>query len=189
MKVGDRVNTLDSGVQSVRWIGVKHFDQSELKATPKLRPICVARDAFAEGYPNRDLLVSRQHRFLIRSKIAQRMFNEAEILVAAIRLLPLKGVSIQEDTAPVSYFHLLFDEHEIVWANGALAESLYIGPNAVNALPPKSQKEIFGLFPKCGRVNPSLARPAPKGAQIRSLLERHQKNERVLYQKQPQAVS
>lgn len=71
------------------------------------------------GIPDRDLLVSPQHRVLVRSAIAQRMFGSSEVLVAAKQLLQLPGISLAEDVAGVSYVHLLFDRHEIVVSNGA----------------------------------------------------------------------
>ena len=48
-----------------------------------------------------DLYVSPQHRILVRSKIAQRMFDEPEVLIAAKHLLELEGIEIVEDAKQV----------------------------------------------------------------------------------------
>lgn len=46
-----------------------------------------------------------------------------EVLVAAKQLLTREGIDIAEDIAEVEYFHILFDNHEVVYSNGAEAGS------------------------------------------------------------------
>ncbi len=69
---------------------------------------------------------------MVRSKIAQRMFVESEVLVAAKQLTLLDGIDIAEDATEVKYFHFLFDPHKIVCSIGTLSESLFTGPTALN---------------------------------------------------------
>lgn|GEM_PF-4767040 len=45
-----------------------------------------------QGSPSQDLLVPPQHRVLVRSKIAQKMFGTNEILVAAKQLLAIEEI-------------------------------------------------------------------------------------------------
>lgn len=71
----------------------------------------------------RDLLVSPQHRILVRSKVAQRMFGKQEVLAAAKHLLTLDGIEIADDVQETTYYHILFDRNEIVYADGAEAET------------------------------------------------------------------
>ena len=70
------------------------------------------------------LRVSPQHRVLVRSKTAQRMFGTDEVLVAAKQLVLLDGIDIAEDVESAEYFHILFDRHEVVISNGAETTSL-----------------------------------------------------------------
>ena len=65
-----------------------------------------------------DLIVSPQHRMLVRSQIAQKMFGTPEVLVAAKQLCQLRGIDVVEDLVDVTYVHFLFDAHQIVLANG-----------------------------------------------------------------------
>ena len=48
----------------------------------------------------------------------------------------------------VEYFHILFDSHEIVWAEGALSESFHPGQQGWKALDTATRSEILGLFPQ-----------------------------------------
>ncbi|MEL7430855.1 MAG: Hint domain-containing protein, partial [Pseudomonadota bacterium] len=94
LRVGERV-LLKGGTEAIlRWIGRRKYTLDEITAKPKLRPIRIVQGALGGGLPSRDMLVSRQHRMLIESKIAERMFGEPEVLVSAIRLTALPGIFI-----------------------------------------------------------------------------------------------
>ncbi|WP_283178168.1 Hint domain-containing protein [Gemmobacter sp. 24YEA27] len=62
-------------------------------------------------------------------------------------------------TGPVTYLHLMFDQHEFLFSNGAEAESLYLGTEATKALPVAALQEILALFPGLRPGAPGL--PAP----------------------------
>lgn len=182
LRVGDLVATRDNGFQPVRWIGERHLGMLALLAQPQLRPIRIAAGALGENTPVSDLVVSPQHRILVRSKIAQRLFGAAEVLVAAKHLLALKGIEIAEDMAEVRYFHILFDRHEVVFSNGAETESLYTGAEALKALGEGARAEIFTLFPELEERSNSRegARLLLSGRQGRNLAARHLQNNKVL---------
>ncbi len=147
LQVGDRVLTGDHGPQPLRWIGSRRLTAAELNRQPQLRPIRIRAGALGAGRPTRDLTVSPQHRVLVRSRIARRMFDAGEVLVPALSLLGLKGIEVVTDPAPVDYFHLLFDRHEVVFANGCETESLFTGPEAVRALGGEVLRELAAIFP------------------------------------------
>ena len=184
LNAGDDVLTLDTGTQKIRWIGSTHRDSIDLATNPKLRPVRITAGALGDGLPAQDLLVSRQHRFLVRSAIAQRMFETSEVLLPAIKLIDLDGIDIVEDVDAVEYFHILFDRHEIVCSNGAWSESLFTGPEALQAVPSASAQEIKKLFPEICEPNyePASARLIPEtGKLMRKLVVRHKKNNKPLY--------
>ena len=93
----------------------------------KLWPVRICVGALGNGLPERDLLVSRQHRMLVSSRIALRMFGQADVLIPAIRLTALPGIAIDTNVTEVEYFHILLANHEVVFAEGAATESLYTG--------------------------------------------------------------
>jgi hypothetical protein len=180
---GDPVMTMDHGFRAIRWIGSRKLDTIDLKNNPKLRPIRISAGALGHGLPEQDLVVSPQHRILVRSVIAQRMFGQSEVLVAANKLLALDGFKIDEDATSVEYYHMLFDEHEIVFSNGAPTESLFTGPEALKAVAPEAREEIVCLFPEIvdADFEPVAARLIPEyGRMAKKLAKRHQSNNKPL---------
>lgn len=180
LAIGDMILTADNGLQPIRWIGSSQFSAAELAEAPHLRPIRIRANALTTGLPKNDLIVSPQHRILVRSKIAQRMFGVDEVLVAAKQLLEIDGVEVAEDLQDVTYFHMLFDDHEIVFADGAETESMYTGSQALNAVGESAREEIFTIFPKLRDLKPdmvaSAARYLVRGRQGRQLAKRHAEN-------------
>ncbi|GAB5445998.1 Hint domain-containing protein [Gymnodinialimonas sp.] len=172
---GDLIVTRDNGPQTLRWIGSSAQSRAALCAAPHLRPIRIATGALGKGLPTRDLLVSPQHRILVQSRIAERMFGPGGVLVPAVKLLPLPGVT-RMGPAPVTYYHLLFDRHEIVFSEGSATESLYLGPMARETLGADALAEIAALFPDLPPTMPTPARGIPKGHRLRRLVERHGRN-------------
>lgn len=170
---GDLIETRDHGAQPLRWIGASHQSGADLIAAPHLRPIHIAKGALGPDVPSRDLRVSPQHRMLIHSRIAERMFGPGGVLVPAVKLLPLPGVT-RSGAQAITYLHLLFDRHEIVFAEGCESESLYLGEMAQDRLGSDAMAEIEALFP--GLPDQIPARDLQKGHRLRRLVERHSRN-------------
>lgn len=181
LQPGDLVWTRDHGLQPLRWRGRRTLDSIELATLSRLRPIRIMAGALGAGQPAQDLTVSPQHRVLVRSSIAQRMFGTDEILVAAKQLLELPGINIDAEATQVTYLHLLFDQHEVILSNGAETESLYPGPQAITGLGAAAE-EIFALFPE---LRDSLddfpaARPFASGRKAQRMAMRHVMNAQPL---------
>ncbi len=181
LAVGDLVRTRDAGFQPVRWVGRRSLDAAELGANPALRPIVIRKGALGRDLPLADLTVSPQHRILMRSQLAQRMFGTNEVLVAAKQLLQIAGIDIAQDRGEVTYVHFLFDDHQIVLANGAEAESLHTGEQALNAVGEAARTEILTLFPELlANAERPMARLALTGRMARKLANRHRQKGREL---------
>ena len=176
LTVGDEVLTVDAGVQRLRWIGTRRLDAAELTRAPHLQPIRIGAGSLGRNLPGRDLVVSPQHRCLVRSRIVERMAGGTEVLVAAKHLLGLPGVSVVPPNEPVTYIHLLFDRHELIWSNGTVTESFYLGDQAVAAVDAAAREEILTLFPDLAKARPQGARPFVRGRIARKLVERSQAN-------------
>lgn len=182
--LGDLVLTMDNGYQPVRWIGARQLTAAELADAPHLRPIRIRAGALGAGYPETDLTVSPQHRILLRSKVAQRMFGTSEVLVAAKQLSAVSGVDMCNDAQGVEYWHFLMDRHEIVFANGAPTESLLPGPQTLKTLPTAAVDEIYAIFPILRHVDPAdlyTARMVPQGRLARKLAQRVAMNRQDLF--------
>lgn len=172
---GDMIRTRDNGMRWLSWLGHTTLSRADLDLRPNLRPICIRAGALAPDVPRRDLTVSPQHRVLIRSQIAKELFGEIEVLVAAKHLLDLPGISVMTPDDGVTYWHLLFDGHEIVQSNGAWTESLFTGPQALKSVSDAARQEIFSLFPQLAEPDhvPVGARTLLSGREGRKLARRH----------------
>ncbi|MBO9433259.1 Hint domain-containing protein [Ruegeria sp. R13_0] len=188
LSAGDIVLTKGNGPQCLRWVGSKKLDLAALEAAAeKLRPVRISAGALGQGLPAKDLLVSRQHRMLVSSKVSERMFGSPDVLVSAIKLAALPGIYVDEEITEVAYFHLLFDQHEVIFADGAPSESLFTGPEAIKAISEEAREEIFALFPHVKRQDyvPETAYPVPVGRLQKKFVERHLKNGKLVLEGAP----
>lgn len=186
--IGDAILSQDGSVHPVRWIGSRHVSAPELLTNPKLRPIRIAAGALGRGLPTQDLIVSRQHRILVQSAIALRIFGTYEVLVPAHKLLDIEGVEIANDVNEVAYYHILFDQHRILISNGAMTESLFTGPEALRTVSEQARTEITMLFPELSEPEyeavPGAFIPST-GKGVKKLVARHLKNNKPLLSLDP----
>ncbi|MEO0891680.1 MAG: Hint domain-containing protein [Pseudomonadota bacterium] len=183
LMVGDRLMTHSGGAQPIRWIGSRVLNSYDLWTKPKHRPVRIGAGALGCDLPERDLIVSPQHRVLVRSRIAERIFGQEEVLIPAAKLLDLEGIQTAHDLTEVTYFHILFDAHQLIYSNGALTESLFTGPQAMKSIPRAAREEIKALFPEMFAPGfiPEPAGFVPiRGGAIRNLVARHRKNGKPL---------
>ncbi|VDC32998.1 Hint domain-containing protein [Pseudogemmobacter humi] len=176
LRAGDLVTTLDAGPQVLRWIGSRRIGAAELAADPGLIPVRIRAGSLGQGLPRRDLTVSPQHRILLRSRIVERMTGEPEVLLAAKHMTGLDGLEVVGDCRGVEYFHLLFDRHQILFAEGAPAESLLFGKEARKMLRPAAVEEILTVLPALAVAPPPPARALMDGRTGRSLVRRMRQN-------------
>lgn len=146
LSVGDRIITRDNGLQEIRWIGRNAMSGHELRANQHLQPILIKAHSLGNGLPERDMLVSPNHRMLVANDRTQLYFDEHEVLVAAKHLLGNKGVHALEAFS-VTYIHFMCDNHEVVLSNGAWTESFQPGDYSLKGLGNAQRNEIFEIFP------------------------------------------
>lgn len=133
LRVGDRVLTRNDGVQEVRWIG-----QSTVRATGDFAPIRIRTGTLNN---DRDLIVSPDHRLFIYQRKDRLGAGRSELLVKARHLVNGDSVTVQ-DGGFVDYFELLFDTHQIIYAEGIAAESMLIDTRTKPVVP----KEVSALM-------------------------------------------
>ncbi|MCT2539662.1 Hint domain-containing protein [Sedimentimonas flavescens] len=182
LRAGDLILSPTGAPQALRAVFSRKIDPRELRSSPALLPVRIAAGALGPGLPTRDLLVSRQHRMLVRSTIAARMFGAPEVLVPAIMLTALPGIAVEETATEVEYFHLVFDQHALIMAENAPTESLFPGKQALRSLAPAAVEELFAIFPELAgqRFDVAPARPLAQGRKARHLIERHAANGKPL---------
>ncbi|MEO6300072.1 MAG: Hint domain-containing protein, partial [Paracoccaceae bacterium] len=147
LKTGDLVMTRDHGLQAIRWIGLRTIRTAELARDPTLHPILIRKGALGSGLPQRDMMVSRQHRMLMCGPRAELLFGSDEVLVRAHHLTWLPGVAAV-NVPKVTYLHMMFDRHEVVLADGAWSESFQPGERTLGGLDNGEREELFKVFPE-----------------------------------------
>jgi hypothetical protein len=149
LSVGDRVITRDNGIQQVRWVGHREMSGDELAQAEHLRPVLIRQGALGKGLPERDMLVSPQHRVLISNEQTELYFYEAEVLVAAKHLTDMDGIDVV-DVSGTTYIHVMFDQHEVILSDGAWTESFQPGDQTMASMGDAQREEILELFPELG---------------------------------------
>ncbi|NVK47874.1 MAG: Hint domain-containing protein [Rhodobacteraceae bacterium] len=152
LKVGDRVITRDNGIQEIRWIGHKALTSAELATRRELMPVLIRQGALGAGLPERDMVVSPNHRMLVSNEKAALLFEEHEVLVAAKHLTRMEGVDVVE-ASDVTYIHVMFDRHEVVLSDGTWSESFQPGDYTLSGIGDEAREELFALFPELAEVS------------------------------------
>ena len=167
LDVGDQVFTRDHGVQEIRWIGHKDVSAKTLAEASFLAPIRIKKGALGNDLPDRDMLLSPNHRVMVSAPDLEMMFGQSEVLVAAKHLTRMKGIR-RIRAHEVTYIHLMFDRHEIIWSEGIWSESFQPGSMALAGLETAQRDEIFALFPELA----TQKSPAYRAA--RRILRKHE---------------
>lgn len=140
LRPGDLIRTED-GLSPLRWIG-----RSAVKASREaLYPVRLPAGALGRAQPDRDLLVSQNHRIALEGTDCELLFGSARVLVAAKHLVGQFGIRLDRSFSRPVYYHLLFDQHELVRSNGLVTESFHPGDVILGA--EGTFDELQMLFP------------------------------------------
>jgi hypothetical protein len=132
LQIGDEVQTL-AGRKTIKWIGYSKFTKEEGRAWQNsVMPVRVARFAIDDHTPQDDLYLSPQHCIFINEALIPVMYLINETSIAQ---------GTPSDMSALEYYHIEFDTHEVIYAEGALVES-YDGWN----------REIFSNFVQYERL-------------------------------------
>ncbi|MEO0999609.1 MAG: Hint domain-containing protein [Pseudomonadota bacterium] len=173
ISAGDRIITVDGGARRVRWIGSTTISAQRLAEERQFHPVRIKAGALGRGLPERDLLVSQQHRMVLSGWRAEVMFGEPEVLAAAKHLVNGDTIFVDESVTEVQYFHILFDNHEIILAEGAPSESFHPGESSIRGIDRATRDEILALFPALAEDHDAYgpaARLSLKPHEVRSLV-------------------
>jgi hypothetical protein len=163
LKAGDLIRTMDNGLKPIRWIGMRR-----ISGRADMAPIAIRAGALGNF---RDLRVSPQHRMLVSDWRSEMYFGEAQVFIAAKHLTndtTIRSMPCDE----ITYVHMSFDQHEVIFAEGAPSESLHLGSMTMSTLDRASQAEVLNLFPELKvQAPPAIARACLRnweGALLRS---------------------
>lgn len=127
IRPGDRVLTLDNGLQRVLWAG----SQTVRQPGPGQWPVRLNVLLPGTKAPFAPLCLSAQHRVLLSDPWFDLVGLGSEVLAPACGLAQATPPDV-----PVTWCHLLFARHEIIRANGLWIESLFSGGSVFDRLPP-----------------------------------------------------
>ncbi|MFK7745850.1 MAG: Hint domain-containing protein [Roseobacter sp.] len=147
LNVGDLVNTRDNGVQEIRWIGIKTITPDIQATCPHLNPVLIRQDSIAPSVPDRDMMVSPQHRMMIENSATLLLLGEEQVLVKAKHLTHKPGIDVVQGDETLVYIHIMFDHHEIICVDNAWTESFQPG-DLIDADDSGAFDELLGLFPQ-----------------------------------------
>ncbi|MBE9636920.1 Hint domain-containing protein [Salipiger mangrovisoli] len=139
LRVGDRVLTRDDGPQELRWIG-----NQTLRAVGAFAPILIRAGTLNAA---RDLLVSPDHRLFVYQRRDRLGAGRAELLLRARHLVNGETI-LRQEGGFVDYYQMLFDHHQIVYAEGIAAESLLVDTRTRAALPAEISEQLAALLPR-----------------------------------------
>lgn len=144
LAVGDLVVTKDHGPQKIRWIYKR--EQTLKGSNVETKPVLIKAGALGTKRPERDLVVSPQHRILVGAVGQLEGVFESEALVPSKSLTSLPGIRHMCGRKEIAWYNFSFDRHEIVTANGSLSESLLLGPMVMKSLNSTQCEELRLMF-------------------------------------------
>lgn len=147
---GMRVQTKDSGCEELLWIGRRRITGARLCVEPGLAPVRLRAGALDGRVPDGDLLVSPDHRILLRGRRARVLFNCDEVLAAARDLVDGGDIAFARRLREVVYIHLLLPRHQIIFANGVETESFHPADAALGVMAPDQRARLMARLPGGG---------------------------------------
>ncbi len=150
--VGDLVTTVGGNEVAVKW--VRRHTVHPLFSGVHAQPIRIRAGALGKGLPNADLTVSADHGMIVDGFVINA---SALVNGASIDFVPLDELPSQ-----FTYYHIETENHEVIMANGAPAETFvdYIGRQAFDNY--GEYVERYGAE----RIIPEMDRPRITSARL-----------------------
>ncbi|MGI3186021.1 Hint domain-containing protein [Nioella aestuarii] len=114
LRIGDCIVTTDGRAVPVRWIG-RQTVSTRFGPAERLMPVRFAAGSLGNGVPSADLTVTADHGVLVEGVICHAG--------ALVNGETITRVPLAEIGATYTVYHIETEEHEIILANGAPAET------------------------------------------------------------------
>ena len=138
LQPGQMILTRDNGPQPLRLIA-----RARMRALGSFAPVVISAGTLGNAG---DLVVSPHHRVFLYRRGEKQIGHTAELLVQAKHLVDNDHVWRREGGF-VDYLALVFDQHEIVYAEGIPCESLMVTETTLHLLPDDLTAEIRARLP------------------------------------------
>jgi len=159
LRIGDEIATLGGGSQRIRWIGRRSYTRQFATGNRDVLPVLIRAGALADGVPSRDLWVSPDHALYIDG-----------VLIPSRALINGESIVQESSVAEVSYYHLEFDEHAVITAEGALSES-YVDDESRGQF--DNAAEYTDLYPHAVRTAARFCAPRAEDGELLERVRRH----------------
>lgn len=150
LRAGDSVLTEDGRAVTIAWIGTSCYSGNEACASSALRPVHIRAHAFGPGCPDRELVVSPQHRIVAQGAACELLFGHSKVFVTARHLIGTLA-SAPEPEDDVVYYHILLENHDILVSNGLSTESFQPARRMVEAMDPAARASLEAVLDVLGR--------------------------------------
>ncbi|WP_052245117.1 Hint domain-containing protein [Halocynthiibacter namhaensis] len=147
LRAGDHVLTRDNGSQEVRWVG-----GTTRRAVGKFAPILIKKGALNNA---RDLFVSPTQRLFFWQRVDLLELGRSEVMVQARHLVNDDTIRTFEGGF-IDYYQILFDDHQIIYAEGIAAESMLLDPSTSPALPDEMNVQLSDVAPTQAMGSPRV---------------------------------
>ena len=129
-------------------MGGRRVSGARLMVSPHLAPVRLRAGALDEGVPDTVLLVSPDHRMMVRGAKARALFNTDEVLVSARDLINDRSIIVDLAVRVVTYIHLMLPSHEIVFANSVETKSFHPATAALDTLGDEALGRMYSRMPE-----------------------------------------
>jgi len=151
---GTRVLTRDNGAQSLLWAGSMTLvsnTQNQSDRMAKLSRVTV--DSFGLGRPMPDLLLGPSARLLRRDPAITSAIGVTAALAPITAFIDGDTVLEITPATPVQVYHLAFEQHQIIFANGLEIESYHPGSRNDLNLTGQMRALFLAMFPHIKSLN------------------------------------
>jgi Hint domain-containing protein len=150
LRAGDMVKTRDNGFQEIIWVGKKNISGRELLNAPHLRPVMILKDAFGDGAPNADMMITPNLRVLVAKDRTSLLLPSKTGLVAAKNLVDNLDI-LHVECVGTQFIQLRFAKHQTISANGLWVENFDCEDLSLGGIGNAQRNEVFELFPELRR--------------------------------------
>tara|TARA_B110000908_G_scaffold23183_1_gene26357 strand:- start:150 stop:2501 length:2352 start_codon:yes stop_codon:yes gene_type:complete len=159
LTAGMMLSTMDNGWQPVRAVM-----SCTVVANAALAPVVIDKGALGN---TEELIVSPAHRMLIADWRAELLFGESEVLVGAKTLC--NGDTIyRRRVQSLMYYHILLDQHEVIYAAGVPTESYHLSAGA-EVMDDGVMAELETVFPELIACKSDCVRPTLRSYEVQAL--------------------
>jgi len=152
LSIGDVIYNAQGDAVPVRWIGQQTV--FPVFAGPRSAPVRILAGALGSGLPHTDLTVTADHGMIVEGLVinAGALVNGDSIAFVPLAELP----------ESVTYYHVETENHDVILANGAPAETFidYVGRRVFD-----NHAEYVALY-GCERIIPEMTRPRISTARL-----------------------